>query len=126
MIEVTVRWFAAYRELTGVESETIATATDTPAALFDEMTTRHQKLGRRDSALVAINDEMADWGAPLTAGDDRFAAQRRVACLLAGCEKCVSVDMDNGPPVRAWQINPCHGNRSATTGTELLCRRRSA
>jgi len=69
MMEITVRWFAAYRELTGVDSETIETVTATPADLFDEMTTRHQALGRRDSALVAINDEMADWGAPLTAGD---------------------------------------------------------
>jgi MoaD family protein len=69
MIEVTVRWFAAYRDLTGVGSETIETEAGTPAQLFDELTERHESLGRRDSALVAINDEMADWTAPLTAGD---------------------------------------------------------
>jgi molybdopterin converting factor subunit 1 len=69
MIEVTVRWFAAYRDLTGVGSETIETEAGTPAELFDALTERHESLGRRDSALVAINDEMADWTAPLTAGD---------------------------------------------------------
>jgi molybdopterin converting factor small subunit len=69
MIEVTVRWFAAYRELTGIESETLETTANSPAELFDEMTSRHAALGGRESALVAINDEMADWGAPLTAGD---------------------------------------------------------
>jgi len=69
MIEVTVRWFAAYRELTGLESETLETAAATPAELFDELTARHSALGGRQSSLVAINDEMADWTAPLTAGD---------------------------------------------------------
>lgn len=69
MIDVTVRWFAAYREATGIESENIETSAATPAELFDEMKRRHQALGRRDAALVAINDEMADWTAPLTDGD---------------------------------------------------------
>lgn len=69
MIEVTVRWFAAYRELTGVESETVQSDAATPAALFDALRDRHPRLGRRDSALVAINDEMADWTAPLADGD---------------------------------------------------------
>jgi molybdopterin converting factor subunit 1 len=69
MIEVTVRWFAAYRELTGVESETLETAATTPAELFDELSNRHSALGGRQSSLVAINDEMADWAAPLTPGD---------------------------------------------------------
>ena len=69
MIGVTVRWFAAYRELAGIDSENIETSAATPAELFDELKQRHQALGRRDSALVAINDEMADWAAPLTDGD---------------------------------------------------------
>ena len=70
MIEVRVRWFAAYRELTGIEAETIDTVATTPAALFDEMTSRHQALGGRNSALVAINGEMADWTTSLKAGDE--------------------------------------------------------
>lgn len=69
MMAVTVRWFAAYRELTGTESELVETSSSTPAALFEEMISRHAALGGRESALVAINDEMADWSAPLTDGD---------------------------------------------------------
>jgi molybdopterin converting factor small subunit len=70
MMKVKVRWFAAYRDLTGVEAEYCKTTATTPAGLFDEMTRRHQALGGRVSALVAINDEMADWSTPLTAGDE--------------------------------------------------------
>lgn len=70
MIEVHVRWFAAYRELTGIESETLQTSATTPATLFDEMTHRHSALAGRDSALVAINDEMTDWTAALSPGDE--------------------------------------------------------
>ena len=69
MISITVRWFAAYRELTGTESEFIETDAETPAALFDAMKARHERLGGRTAALTAINDEMADWSAPLTDGD---------------------------------------------------------
>ena len=69
MIEVNIRWFAAYRELTGIESETHTTAASTPAELFDEMTQRHEQLAGRQSALVAINDEMADWSTTLSTGD---------------------------------------------------------
>lgn len=70
MMEVKVRWFAAYRDLTGVETETCKTAAATPAELFDEMISRHDALGGRTSALVAINDEMVDWSAQLTADDE--------------------------------------------------------
>ena len=70
MIEVRVRWFAAYRELTGTESELHTTAATTPADLFDELTERHPALAGRTSALVAINDEMSDWAATLSAGDE--------------------------------------------------------
>ena len=70
MIEVKIRWFAAYRELTGIESETHTTAATTPAELFDEMTTRHAALAGRQSALVAINDAMTDWSATLSQGDE--------------------------------------------------------
>lgn len=69
MMELTVRWFAAYRELTGVEHETVSTAANTPAMLFDELKSHHPRLGKRDSALVAINDEMSDWSSELSPGD---------------------------------------------------------
>lgn len=69
MKQVHVRWFAAYRDLTGVESETLDTEATTPAALFDELKGRHPRLGTRNAALVAINDEMSDWSSPLNPGD---------------------------------------------------------
>lgn len=70
MIELKVRWFAAYRELTGIENETCITDARTPAELFDEMTRTHDLLAGRTKALVAINDEMADWTSDLSHGDE--------------------------------------------------------
>lgn len=70
MIEVNVRWFAAYRERTGHESEQIATMQTTPAALFKELADRYQTLGSHSSALVAINGEMADWSSTIRDGDE--------------------------------------------------------
>ncbi len=36
MKNIKVRYFAAYREETGIGSETVTTAAGTPAELFDE------------------------------------------------------------------------------------------
>ena len=69
MIEVQVRWFAAYREATGIEAETVETRAATPAELFDSLKQKHPSLASRNSALVAINDEMAGWDQRLNAGD---------------------------------------------------------
>ena len=68
-MEVQVRWFAAFREQTGVEAEIVDTAATSPAQLFDELKTAYPALGRRDNSLVAINDEMADWQDALQDGD---------------------------------------------------------
>lgn len=68
-MEVTVRWFAAYRELTGVESETCITDAATPSELFNEQAEKYISLQGRKAALLAINDEMADWETPLSEGD---------------------------------------------------------
>ena len=70
MIEVKVRWFAAWRELTGVETEICNTRAETPADLFDEITHRYGLEVNRRSALVAINDEMADWDSSIVSGDE--------------------------------------------------------
>ncbi|HKJ16506.1 MAG TPA: MoaD/ThiS family protein [Xanthomonadales bacterium] len=70
MIRVRVRWFAAYRELAGTESESIETHATTPAELFEEMKGRHESLGGRSSALVAIDDQMSDWSAQLRDGNE--------------------------------------------------------
>jgi molybdopterin converting factor small subunit len=65
-----VRYFAAYREETGIGSETVNSAAGTPAELFAECSARHQGLQSYSAALVAINDEMSDWNAALCEGDE--------------------------------------------------------
>jgi molybdopterin converting factor small subunit len=70
MITVSVRWFAAFREATGVSTEPVTSVAVCPADLFEEMKTRHQGLGDRGAALVAINDEISDWDTQLQDGDE--------------------------------------------------------
>ena len=70
MIEVTARYFAAFRECAGRESESVTTAAATAAELYGELAERH---GFRDAigcCKVAINDELREWDAPLEAGDE--------------------------------------------------------
>ena len=69
-MNVTIRYFAAYREAVGTETESVETQAGTADALFAECISRHEGLRSNDSALVAINDEMADWAAPLSEGDE--------------------------------------------------------
>jgi molybdopterin converting factor subunit 1 len=68
--QVNVRYFAAFREATGVETEQLQTDAGTPADLFGECAARHDRLQSFSAALVAINDEMSDWDASLNDGDE--------------------------------------------------------
>ncbi len=70
MKNIKVRYFAAYREETGIGSETVTTAAGTPAELFAECSARHAGLQSYSAALVAINDEMSDWNAVLCEADE--------------------------------------------------------
>ena len=70
MKSIKVRYFAAYREETGIGSETVNTGAGTPAELFAECAARHVGLQSSSSALVAINDEMSDWNTALCEGDE--------------------------------------------------------
>lgn len=70
MMRVTVRYFAIFRELTGVESEVFETEAATARALFNEVMSRHASLAHDPAALVAINDQMADWASPLSDADE--------------------------------------------------------
>ena len=70
MKTVSVKWFAAYREATGTESEPVSTAAGTPSELFIELKGRHPRLASSRGALVAINQEMAGWETPIQAGDE--------------------------------------------------------
>lgn len=69
-MQINVRYFAAFREATGVQTETLETDASTPAELFSECAARHVALKSRSAALVAVNDEMAGWDRPLGEGDE--------------------------------------------------------
>jgi len=69
-MKVQVRYFAAFREATGVETETVDTVAASPAELFRECAERHAGLHGHASSLVAINDEMADWESVLLEDDE--------------------------------------------------------
>jgi len=69
MKQFTVKWFAAYRDATGVDEEQVQSAANSPAELFADMTKKHADLARYSRALVAINDEMAVWDADLQGGE---------------------------------------------------------
>ena len=70
MKSIKIRYFAAYREETGIGSETVSTGAGSPAELFAECSARHPGLQSYSAALVAINDEMSDWNATLCEGDE--------------------------------------------------------
>ena len=69
-MQVTVRYFAAFREATACETETVETGASTTGALFEECRERHVGLVAWDASLVAINDEMAQWDSPFEDGDE--------------------------------------------------------
>ena len=68
MKQVAVRLFAGFREAAGLESELLQTTAATPRELFAELEARHAGLRHEPAALVAINDEMVRWDAPLPDG----------------------------------------------------------
>ena len=70
MKRLSIRYFAAFREATGVEREEVRTAAGSPAELFGECAARFDRLHAFTRALVAINDEMTDWDASLSDGDE--------------------------------------------------------
>ncbi len=67
---VEVKWFAAYREATAVAAETVQTTATTAAELFVEMQHKHPALAPYSAALLAVNEEMADWNRSLQDGDE--------------------------------------------------------
>ena len=69
-MEIRVRYFAAFREAAGVESETLQTEAATIAAMFRECQARHSGLETFPASLAAVNDLMSDWEASLSAGDE--------------------------------------------------------
>lgn len=68
--QLTVRWFAFYREVCGTPQQSVRSGAATPLALFDEMTRQHPGLERFAAARVAVNDALVDWETPLADGDE--------------------------------------------------------
>ena len=69
-MQIRVRYFAIFREATGIEAEQVNTSAVNPKDLFVELVTRHPGMQHEAAALVAINDEMADWQTPINDGDE--------------------------------------------------------
>jgi molybdopterin converting factor subunit 1 len=69
MMEVTARYFAAFREQAGTETERVATGARTAGELYGELAARHGFADARARCKVAINDELRDWDAELSEGD---------------------------------------------------------
>lgn len=69
-MKIKVRYFALFREQAGIESEFVEWPGGTASGLFQLMAGKHAALMPEAAALVAINEEMADWETPLAAGDE--------------------------------------------------------
>ena len=69
MLTLHVQYFALLREQRGLPQETLATAATSPAALYDELRTRHAFTLPADRIRAAVNDEFVPATAPLREGD---------------------------------------------------------
>ena len=70
MINVTARYFAAFRERAGRDAETLTTDARTAAELYAELARRHGFADSVARCKVAINDKLAAWDVRLSAGDE--------------------------------------------------------
>ena len=66
---LTVRYFAAFRERAGIDEETVSLAADTARDVFELLKSRHGSEEPLGHCKVAINDQMADWSSPVVDGD---------------------------------------------------------
>lgn len=69
-MKLVVRYFAAFREAAGVDTESVETSASTPGELFAECRQKHAGLHEFQASLVAINDEMMSWDSALSEGDE--------------------------------------------------------
>jgi molybdopterin converting factor subunit 1 len=66
---ITVRYFAGFREHAGTAEESVEVAASTARDLFAELQHRHGSNEPSGHCKVAINDEMADWDDAVSDGD---------------------------------------------------------
>ena len=69
MKTITVRYFAMFREHAGLSGETLQLDVATAMDVFEQTKSRHGSIEPAGHCKVAINDEMADWGADVSDGD---------------------------------------------------------
>lgn len=69
MRTLTVLYFAQLRDQRGLDAEPVETASATPRELYRELAQRHGLAVPERQLAVAVNAELADWDAPLHAGD---------------------------------------------------------
>ena len=69
MKQLTVRYFAMFREHAGVDEETLSIDAATAADVFRATRERHGSGEPTGHCKVAINDVMADWDSPVNDGD---------------------------------------------------------
>lgn len=67
--QITVRYFASFRESAGRAEETITIDAATAADVFAATRERHGSTEPLGHCKVAINDEMSDWDSPVSDGD---------------------------------------------------------
>jgi molybdopterin converting factor subunit 1 len=69
MKNITVRYFAVFREHAGVSEETLNLDATTAMDVFEQTRSRHGSREPKGHCKVAINDEMVDWSSPVSDGD---------------------------------------------------------
>ena len=68
-VNIEARYFAAFREQAGCESEQLATQAATVGDLYVEVANRHGFVDGMARCKVAVNDQLTQWDAPLRDGD---------------------------------------------------------
>jgi sulfur-carrier protein len=66
---LTIRYFAVFRERAGVGEESVSLPVATAADVFKALQGRHGSTEPLGHCKVAINDEIADWDSPVDDGD---------------------------------------------------------
>lgn len=69
MKNLTVKYFAIFREHAGVGEENLELDAETAADVFVATRDRHGSTEPEGHCKVAINDAMADWSSPVNDGD---------------------------------------------------------
>ncbi len=69
MPDLTVLYFAHLRDQRGLDSERLVTVAGTARELYRELAQRHALSLPEKSLIVAINEQMVRWDAPLGDGD---------------------------------------------------------